>query len=205
MANKCCLCKKDIPFYATDYALSSELTKKRVCDECLRIVDTLRKVSQIGDGEVYYNSRIKLEERLKSVTDQEVLEFCRVIMSNNEEYFAEIQKEQKELEKHLLSTSFNFEGYRIIKYNGIVNGESVMGTGFLSEFSAGLSDFFGTESEAFSEKLNKARESAIKKLIKVSVQKGGNATIGINFDYITFSNNMIGVVANGTSVIVEIN
>ena len=35
------------------------------------------------------------------------------------------------------------------------------------------------------------------------IDKGGNAIIGIDFDYITFSNNMIGVVANGTAVRIE--
>ena len=36
-----------------------------------------------------------------------------------------------------------------------------------------------------------------------SADKGGNAIIGVDFDYITFHGNMIGVVANGTSVIIE--
>ena len=36
-----------------------------------------------------------------------------------------------------------------------------------------------------------------------SILKGANAIIGIDIDYITFSNNMIGVVANGTTVIIE--
>jgi uncharacterized protein YbjQ (UPF0145 family) len=40
-------------------------------------------------------------------------------------------------------------------------------------------------------------------LIEKSVLVGGNAIIGVDFDYIMFSNNMIGVVANGTSVIIE--
>ena len=78
-----------------------------------------------------------------------------------------------------------------------------MGTGFLSELGAGISDLFGSQSEMFSMKLETARESALKNLVKKSVQSGGNAIIGIDFDYITFSNNMIGVVANGTSVEIE--
>ena len=36
-------------------------------------------------------------------------------------------------------------------------------------------------------------------------EKGGNAVIAIDFDYITFQNNMIGVIANGTSVVIERN
>lgn len=43
----------------------------------------------------------------------------------------------------------------------------------------------------------------MRKLIEKSVSVGGNAVIGVDFDYIVFGNNMIGVVANGTSVIIE--
>ena len=40
-------------------------------------------------------------------------------------------------------------------------------------------------------------------MVEKSIDAGGNALIGVDFDYITFHGNMIGVVANGTSVIVE--
>lgn len=73
----------------------------------------------------------------------------------------------------------------------------------MSEFTASLSDFFGTESKAFSDKLEEAKDAAMRKLIEKSVSVGGNAVIGVDFDYIVFGNNMIGVVANGTSVIIE--
>ena len=55
----------------------------------------------------------------------------------------------------------------------------------------------------FSTKLEAAKDAAIQKLISKSISYGGNAVIGIDFDYITFSNNMIGVIANGTSVVIE--
>lgn len=104
---------------------------------------------------------------------------------------------------HLLTSGYNFEGYKIISYNGIVSGEVVMGTGFLSEFSASFDDFFGSTSEAFSEKIVKAKEIALTKMINASCARGGNAIIGVDFDYTTFANNMIAVSANGTSVIIE--
>lgn len=105
--------------------------------------------------------------------------------------------------EHLLTSGFNFEGYRIVSYNGIVSGEVVMGTGFLSEFSASINDFLGSTSAEFSEKIVKAREMALSKMINASVAKGGNAIIGVDFDYTTFGNNMIAVSANGTSVVIE--
>lgn len=105
----------------------------------------------------------------------------------------------------LLTTGYNFHGYTIKKYFGIISGEVVLGTGFLSEFSASFSDFLGSKSESFAKKLESAKDAALKRLIQHSAEKGGNAVIGVDFDYITFSSNMIGVVANGTSVLIEKN
>ena len=104
---------------------------------------------------------------------------------------------------HMLTSGYNFEGYKITSYNGIVSGEAVMGTGFLSEFSASITDFFGQTSEEFSIKMMQAKEAAISRMTDVSVSKNGNAIIGVAFNYAVFGNNMIGVSANGTSVFVE--
>ena len=106
-------------------------------------------------------------------------------------------------ESQLLTTGYDFSGYKIIKYIGVISGEVVLGTGFLSEFSASFSDLFGAESSAFADKLETAKDAAIKKLTLKSAEKGGNAIIGIDFDYLTFASNMVGVVVNGTSVMIE--
>ena len=45
-----------------------------------------------------------------------------------------------------------------------------------------------------------AKKAAQKILIDEALKAGGNAVIGVDFDYILFGNNMIGVSANGTSV-----
>ncbi len=107
------------------------------------------------------------------------------------------------LKNHLLNTGFTFEGYSIKRYISVVSGQVVLGTGFLSEFTASFSDFFGVQSNKFAEKLENAKNAAMEKMILKSYDCGGNAIIGVDFDYITFHGNMIGVVANGTSVIVE--
>lgn len=104
---------------------------------------------------------------------------------------------------HMLTSGYNFEGYKINSYNGIVSGEVVLGTGFLSEFSASINDFFGSTSEEFSMKMKQAKDIATSKMIDTSIVKGGNAIIGVDFDYTTFGNNMIAVSANGTSVVIE--
>lgn len=68
---------------------------------------------------------------------------------------------------------------------------------------AGGSDLLGIESNSFSEKMRQVKQSSLTKLKAQSVLAGGNAVIGVDFDYLTFSNNMIGVSANGTSVVIE--
>lgn len=117
---------------------------------------------------------------------------------------AENQQQLKHLiDSQILTTGYNFEKYKITSYLGVISGSTVLGTGFLSEFNATLSDIFGAQSDLFSEKLEKAKETSLSKLKEKSVRMGGNAIIGIDFDYIMFENNMIGVVANGTSVIID--
>lgn len=107
------------------------------------------------------------------------------------------------LSNHLLTTGINFEGYRITKYHGIVSGETVLGTGFLSEINASVDDFFGNPSNDFSNKMKSAKNIAINIMVSQSIANGGNATIGINFNYITIGKNMFGVSVNGTSVTIE--
>ena len=103
----------------------------------------------------------------------------------------------------LLTSGYNFEGYRIVEYLGFLSGETVLGTGFLSEFSAGFSDFFGVSNQRFADKLEQAKDAAIQHLLEKAVNAGANALIGIDIDYNMFSANMIGVIANATAVKIE--
>lgn len=108
--------------------------------------------------------------------------------------------EHSEIKNHKLTTGYNFEGCHIIKYNGVVSGETVIGTGFLADFKAGMSDLFGVESKAYSYKLKEAKRAAMYDMITESLDLGGNAIIGITYSYVTFAGNMIGISVNGTSV-----
>lgn len=119
------------------------------------------------------------------------------------EKIQEKNKLNKLVKEHLITSGYNFEGYIIGKYLGIVSGEVVIGTGIISEVKANFSDAFGLESESFAKKIEKAKKSSMERLIFNSISLGGNALIGVDFDYITFSNNMIGISTNGTSVIIR--
>ncbi len=115
---------------------------------------------------------------------------------NNGEY-------REKISHYLLTTADRFEGYKIIEYKGIVTGEVLIGTGFLGSVNADFADTNKISSTLYDDSMQEAREAAQTKAIIKSIIAGGNALIGIDIDYIQFSKDMIGVVFNGTSVIVE--
>lgn len=108
---------------------------------------------------------------------------------------------QKKIDSHMLTTGYDFQGYKIEKYIGLVSGECVIGTGIIADLFSDFSDISGTKSKTFSNKMKEIKNSAIKEMVEDSIRIGGNAIIGITCDHITFSGkNMIGISVNGTSV-----
>ena len=103
-----------------------------------------------------------------------------------------------------LTTGFDFQGYQIVDYLGIVSGECVISTGILNESFGALSDILGTTSDSFSAKLNQAREYALDVIGKRAEEKTADAVIGIHFEYITLGRNMICVCCSGTAVRLEV-
>lgn len=218
MAGNCCICGKKMGiFEGNPISIDNKMNSYYVCGSCSPKISLLKR----GDIDIYkeFESIINnisdktLEEYLKEIAkipdEKEMLDYEK---KKADEIAAQEQiKKMNEFEKafkdneHLimLTTGYNFEGYNIIQYKKIISGECVLGTGFLSEFGAAISDLLGSTSGMFSEKLKIAKMASIYQLKKECFLAEGNAIIGVDFDYITFQNNMIGVVANGTAVIVE--
>ena len=73
----------------------------------------------------------------------------------------------------------------------------------MSDFKASVDDLFGVESKAYVYKLKDAKKAVLRDMISESVKNGGNAVIGISYDYAVFAGNMIGISVNGTSVKIE--
>lgn len=212
MAN-CTFCGKKIGAFESVYRKYDGDTG--VCKECNQIFATqiAPQVQQMMDRGV------NEEDVIFSITNQFagneiqqtfLVEYLKKnwFKFNREE---QLRKQEQEYAKIIyqnrnyikVTTGYNFEGYRITSYNGVISGETVIGTGPFSELSASVSDFFGMHSEAFSSKMRDIKENAIDQLRIRAACLEANAIIGIDFDYITFPNNMIGVSANGTAVVIE--
>lgn len=104
---------------------------------------------------------------------------------------------------HIMTTSNIPDDYNVVKYCGIVSSQIVIGTGMWSEFVASVDDFFGSSTSPFAEKIRKSREILLERIRTESSERGGNAVIGIKFEYVSFENNIIGVMVDGTSVEIE--
>ena len=207
MAQVCEKCGKKVGVFSGGLDLKEG---RILCNECANpIREDLSTLLYSANGLSVFNElKTNIINKSRDIYDEKVLN--DIICIIEEKYkgsnlatqeYAEQQKIH--LENYMLTTGYEFEGYKIKNYMGVISGQVVLGTGFLSEFTASFADFFGEESNKFADKLENAKKAAIKRLIENSDKNGGNAIIGVDFDYITFKNNMIGVVANGTSVIIE--
>jgi uncharacterized protein YbjQ (UPF0145 family) len=110
---------------------------------------------------------------------------------------------KEETKKIIATTTNNVEGYRVVEYIDVESVEVVIGTGVISEFSSSLADLLGERATAFERKLNSAKIFAMRKLKMLAFELDANAVIGIDMDYVDFTSNRIGVVANGTIVRIE--
>jgi len=106
-------------------------------------------------------------------------------------------------ERVLVTTTPTVDGYRAVRYLGIESIEIVIGTGVWSELTTELSDFFGARSRAFERKLQDAKKLAMQALKYVAAEQGANAVVGIDMDFTEFSGNRIGLILNGTLVVLE--
>ena len=105
----------------------------------------------------------------------------------------------------MLTTTPNIEGKRIVKYYGIVSGETIIGANFVRDLFASVRDFIGGRSGSYEEVLRKAKNTALREMEEEARRMGANAVIGVELDYAAIGSNssMLMVTASGTAVLME--
>jgi uncharacterized protein YbjQ (UPF0145 family) len=105
----------------------------------------------------------------------------------------------------LVTTTSSLQDKRIIRYLGIVSGETIIGANVFRDFFAGIRDIVGGRSGSYEEVLRQAKDTALKEMQQQAMVMGGNAVIGVDLDYETVGSNgsMLMVTASGTAVVVE--
>lgn len=112
----------------------------------------------------------------------------------------------------LITSGFNFDGYRVVKYSGYISGDDAVSVnrGY-AIFGSG-----GNVKDKLMNSLVQIRRNALRELKEAAYDLGCNAVIGVDFDYLTldpqtanlaggttYQPYVFGVTANGNAVIIE--
>ena len=102
----------------------------------------------------------------------------------------------------IITTTNSIEDKSILEYRGIVFGEVISGVNVLKDVAAGFRDIFGGRSNAYEEKLTKARTSALVEMETRAKALGANAVVGVDIDYEVLGG-MLMVTVSGTAVVTD--
>lgn len=110
------------------------------------------------------------------------------------------------MKRLFISTTNNVENGKAISYYGVVSSHLVAGTGFLSDFAASFSDFFGGRSGSYRRQMESLYDEALDELSDKARQLGANAVLGLKIDMDNISGkgmSMFMITAVGTAAKIE--
>ena len=218
MAEYCIKCNKKIGFWE-DAALYVA-DEKPMCNQCAQPVsECFEKLYRCNSEEL-----VNVEEELSKIcnnTYDDVLSTLIVKKFSDRRVemglLTEEEKEEKsrqkiEFEEKVINlpmtTTNNFEGYKIVKYIKVVSEEIIFKNSFWKRLDAGLEDlgnafsFKQTEMSGASELIANAREYALEKFKRKVAKLGANAVVGVEFES-SFGSDVVRVAIFGTAVIIS--
>ncbi len=107
------------------------------------------------------------------------------------------------MDHSLITTTFNLDGYRVVKNLGLVRGITVRSRSIIGNIGAGFQILFGGNISLYQELCEKARQEAYEIMIQHAQVMGANAIIGMRYDANEVMNGVTEVLAYGTAVVVE--
>ncbi len=103
----------------------------------------------------------------------------------------------------MVTTTFNFDGYKVVKHLGVVRGIIVRSRSVVGSFGAGVPQIFGGNISIYTELCEQARQEAFELMMQHAQQIGANAVLGMRYDANEISDGVAEVLAYGTAVVVQ--
>jgi len=107
------------------------------------------------------------------------------------------------MDRTWITTSFDFEGYRIAQYLGVVRGITVRSRSVFGNFGASIQQLFGGNITLYTELCEHARQEAFEFMVRHAEEMGANGIVGVRYDATEISTGVSEVLAYGTAVVVE--
>lgn len=89
---------------------------------------------------------------------------------------------KKKTERLFITTTNSVDNGKAIDYHGIVSSHIVSGTGFITDYLASLSDFWGSRSGAYRKQIEKLYDQALDEISEKAKNLGANAVVGVKID-----------------------
>ncbi|HET9137389.1 MAG TPA: YbjQ family protein [Candidatus Kapabacteria bacterium] len=103
----------------------------------------------------------------------------------------------------MTSTTFELEGYKVVKNLGIVRGIIVRSRSVFGNIGAGFQMLFGGNITIYTQLCEQAREDSFGLLLQHAEEHGANAIIGVRYDATEIATGVSEVLCYGTAVVVE--
>ncbi|MGD0614444.1 MAG: YbjQ family protein [Verrucomicrobiota bacterium] len=103
----------------------------------------------------------------------------------------------------LTTTTFELQGYRIVKSFGVVRGIIVRSRSVIGNVGASIQALFGGNISLYTDLCERTREDAFNLMLEHAGRLGANAVIGVRYDATEIAAGITEVLCYGTAVFVE--
>ena len=218
MAEYCVKCNKKFGFW--ECAALYVADEKPMCNQCAQpITECFEKLYRCNAEELV-KVEVQLAEICKNTYEDELSKLITqkyterrtqmgLLITEEKE---EKSRQESEFEEKVINlpmtTTNNFEGYKIVKYIKVVSEEVIFKNSFWKRLDAGLEDlgnafsFKQTEMSGASKLIANAREYALEKFKRKAASVGANAVVGVEFES-SFGSDVVRVAIFGTAVIIS--
>lgn len=102
----------------------------------------------------------------------------------------------------IVTTTPTVEGRQVADYLGVVTGEAIIGANVLKDILAAVRDVIGGHAGSYEDALRRAREEALREMIREAESRGADAVLGMDLDYevLGVKSGMLMVTCAGTAV-----
>jgi uncharacterized protein YbjQ (UPF0145 family) len=106
------------------------------------------------------------------------------------------------MDTSMITTAFGFDGYRIVKYLGVIRGITVRSRSVVGNMFGALQTMVGGNITIYTELCEQARLEAFNLMVDHAQQLGANAIIGMCYDANDVAEGVTEVLAYGTAVVI---